>query len=423
MVTRPSSKITCSKCGKAKKETEFFKMKTGSRCDLCRTCLTAHIDNRNPDTFLWILEKFDVPYIEHVWIPMCNSIYMKDPAKFGPSSVMGRYLRTMNMQQYINYGYADTEKLSLAYKQEQAQARVNKEEEEKLLQRFKNGEISQAEYLTLSRASLSDELAQQHVESLLPPIEPSSVGEDILAETEIGEDSQEEKLSFIAPVKTNENQIASQLTEEDIQYLAVKWGITYSPSEWVKMEDLYNKYASEYEMNVDRAETLKKICKISLKMDQALDVDDFQGFQKLSTTFDSLRKSGKFTEAQNKEEETRDLDSIGELVAFVEHEGGIIPQQNDPIDYPQDKIDFIIKDLQNYVTKLAKEDLGLGDLIESYIEKAENQTTDSVDDIMHKGFEEKEVSAEEEEIDMKTFADFFEEEIAQESLRLAEGDL
>ena len=42
----------CSKCGRSLKETEFFKMKTGQRCDLCKDCLTQYIDNRNPETFL-----------------------------------------------------------------------------------------------------------------------------------------------------------------------------------------------------------------------------------------------------------------------------------------------------------------------------------------------------------------------------------
>lgn len=57
-------KKTCKKCGKVRKETEFFKMKTGNRYDLCKECLCANIKNDQPDTFLWILEVFDVPYIE-----------------------------------------------------------------------------------------------------------------------------------------------------------------------------------------------------------------------------------------------------------------------------------------------------------------------------------------------------------------------
>lgn len=45
-------KKTCKKCGKVRKETEFFKMKTGNRYDLCKECLCANIKNDQPDTFL-----------------------------------------------------------------------------------------------------------------------------------------------------------------------------------------------------------------------------------------------------------------------------------------------------------------------------------------------------------------------------------
>ena len=41
--------------------------KDGTKCELCKACLTLHINNFEPDTFLWLLEKFDVPYIEAEW--------------------------------------------------------------------------------------------------------------------------------------------------------------------------------------------------------------------------------------------------------------------------------------------------------------------------------------------------------------------
>ncbi len=57
-------------------------------------------------------------------------------------------------------------------------------------------------------------------------------------------------------------------------------------------------------------------------MDEALDLGDTKTFKDLSVTYESLRKSGKFTEAQKQEEERREIDSIGELVAFVEERVG-----------------------------------------------------------------------------------------------------
>lgn len=137
------------------------------------------------------------------------------------------------------------------------------------------------------------------------------------------------------------------------------------------METMYKRYSNEYELNVDREEVLKKMCKTSLKMDEALDAGDVTSYKNLASVFDQLRKSGKFTEAQNKEEKQRYLDSVGELIALCEREGGPIEQLPDPDEYPQDKIDFTLRDLKAYNYNLVTNELGLGDLIESYIDKLE----------------------------------------------------
>lgn len=348
-----SEKLTCVKCGKTKNETEFFKMRTGERCDMCKSCLTMHIDNRDPSTFMWILEKFDIPYIEQEWIKITNRQYQKNPSKFGPASVLGFYMRNMQMTQWKEYTFKDSDALNFKNEKEQKSEEERIQEQlrnEQLLadltERYENGEISKAEFDTLNPLNY-----------------------------------EEEKIEFIQPTGIDENAIASQLSEEDMQYLSLKWGNNYRPSEWVQMEELYTKYENEYELNTDRADTLKKICKTSLKMDQSLDVNDISGVKSLASVLDTLRKSGKFTEAQNKEEQNvRYLDSIGELVAFCEREGGIIDCLPDPDEYPQDKIDITIKDLQAYTYNLAVRELGLGDLIESYIKKLEEaESNDSVD--------------------------------------------
>ena len=138
------------------------------------------------------------------------------------------------------------------------------------------------------------------------------------------------------------------------------------------METMYNRYANEYELNVDREEVLKKMCKTSLKMDESLDAGDVTGYKNLAAVFDQLRKSGKFTEAQNKEEKVKYLDTIGELVALAEKHGGpIINNLPDPDDYPQDKIDYTIKDMKAYTYSLVAGEPHMQDLIESFIDKYE----------------------------------------------------
>lgn len=138
------------------------------------------------------------------------------------------------------------------------------------------------------------------------------------------------------------------------------------------METMYNKYANEYDINVDREEVLKKMCKTSLKMDESLDAGDVGSYKNLAAVFDQLRKSGKFTEAQNKEERTRYLDTIGELVRLCEEaKGPIVDTMPDPDEYPQDKIDFTIKDMKNYTYGLVANEPHMQTLIETFIEKYE----------------------------------------------------
>ena len=111
------------------------------------------------------------------------------------------------------------------------------------------------------------------------------------------------------------------------------------------------------------------MCKTSLKMDQALDEGNIADYTKLQSAFDALRKSGKFTEAQNKDKQDKYLDSVGELVAAVEKQGGIIPQFDYKFETTQDKVDFTLKDMQSYTYNLVRNEMGLGNLIETYIQK------------------------------------------------------
>lgn len=357
-----TEKLTCEKCGRTITEKEFFKMKSGKRDTLCKTCLTRHIDNYDKETFLWILERYDVPYIEETWVQMVNKILAKQgPGKFGPSSVIGQYIRAMNMTQYKDFCYADTNKINAEAEQKRQEEiarresirKINEQNTTILQEKLEKGEISEAEYKTLNVANNEEEATTF--------IKPS--------------------LQFNSNV-VSEEEILKNLNADDQLYLTTKWGAYYKPSEWIQMEQMFNRYANEYDLNIDREETLKKICKVSLKMDQAIDSGDLTASKNYNSILDTLRKSAKFTEAQNKEEVARELDSIGELIALCERDGGIIEQfPIDPDEYPQDKIDFTIKDLKSYNYNLVVNELGLGDLIESYIEKLEKREEEDTSDL------------------------------------------
>ena len=122
--------------------------------------------------------------------------------------------------------------------------------------------------------------------------------------------------------------------------------------------------------DADTMNTLILICKTDLKMNQALDCSDIEGYQKLSKVSNDLRKSAKFTAAQNKEKKDDYVDSIGQLVSMCEREG-FIPRY--VTDIPQDKVDATLKDMNEYVKKLVTQDLGFGQQIETALKKIQLQ--------------------------------------------------
>jgi hypothetical protein len=48
-------KLRCSNCGRDLEETNFYTYKDGKKTEMCKQCMTLHIDNFNPDSFLWLL--------------------------------------------------------------------------------------------------------------------------------------------------------------------------------------------------------------------------------------------------------------------------------------------------------------------------------------------------------------------------------
>ena len=204
-------KYYCTKCGKTMDENSFFTYKDGTKTELCKKCLTMHIDNFDEKTFLWLLEKMDVPYVPYEWNTLRDRIYEKDPAKLTSQSVFGRYLSKMKLKQWRDYGWADTEKLQEEY-QERAEehAREVAEREAEAKERFENGEISEAEYKTLTQTET------KHAEMPVP-------GFDIPVPTGGQAGVPQGSVGFDDTQYIDEDEIfKDDLTDDDKIYLATK---------------------------------------------------------------------------------------------------------------------------------------------------------------------------------------------------------
>ena len=358
----------CQKCGKMLDEdTQFYTYKNGEKTEMCKKCLTMHIDNWDPSTYLWLLEKMDVPYVPVEWDVLRDRAFAKNPNLNG-MSVFGKYLSKMKLKQWKNYGWADSDRLqALNEEKRSAQEAERAAFDAEIKEKFEAGEISEAEYKTMVSAQT------QHEEYVNAPIMQPNTTMDRYYD---------ENTSIVNSQLDNS---VAQLTSDDKIYLAMKWGALYKPQEWIELERSYEEMTNSFDIqDADTINTLILICKTNLKMNQALDCGDIEGFQKLSKVSESLRKSAKFTAAQNKEEKNDYVDCVGELVAMCEREG-YIPRFE--TDIPQDKVDLTLKDMKNYLYKLVTQDLGFGQQIEDALKKiqiqkeiAETETVDPESD-------------------------------------------
>lgn len=337
----------CKTCNRTMDENQFYlskridKYPPNGKMPECKKCLTRHVDNWNPETFLWILEEIDVPYIEEEWTTLVER-YCKDRSKVTGMTVLGRYLSKMKLKQYKDNVWADTEKLKA-----EAEARKVK---------------------AMTERGFTGEQIEEALAAGTMPEKPEGWDE---TPTE-GEEGP--TIDLLEPVD-----FTDELTEEEKIGLAIKWGKTYRPYEWVQLEKYYQEMMMSFDIQTPSHEDyLKLICKTSLKAHQLIDLGDIEGFQKMSKVYDSLMKSAKFTAVQNKAESGEYVNSISELVLLCEKEGGFIPRFH--TEEPKDKADQTLRDLRGYTHKLVTEEMNLGTLIEGAVKALQRQAEQAEDE-------------------------------------------
>ena len=385
----------CKRCNKTMGAEQFYGSNNkekypNGKLDLCKQCVTAHVDNWNPETYVWIMQECDVPYVPDEWDKLMKT-YAKDPDKVTGLSIMGRYLSKMKLKQHKDYRWEHTEFL-----QQLAESKI-----EQTMKRQGYG----MEEITMALERKKMIIPEDGFKEPDPPPPPP-----------LRFDDEEDYFSQHA----EGNDIVIDLTDEDKTYLRLKWGKAYKPEEWVKLEQLYEEMMSSYDIQTaGHIDTLKLICKTSLKANQLIDMGDIEGFQKMSKVYDSLMKSGKFTAAQNKAEEGDFVDSVGELIEMCEKKGYI---ERFYIESPNDRVDLTIQDMQRYTRTLIEEETNLSNMIELALKqnaKEDQENTEIEDDIVDEDslINLDDIEEELKDSDYEEFADFLEEE-ALEDLNL-----
>ena len=163
---------------------------------------------------------FDVPYIEKKWTQITNERYKKNPSKFGPKSVLGLYLRTMNMMQYRDFHYSDSDNFENAGNAATApiaKTEIDEEYETKLLQQLESGEISQTQYDTLTKKNAIQYDADLDEDGFIKGLVTLPYGAEKKQESE-PETPQEQTPRY----QFDPTYWTDQLDEKDINYLMLK---------------------------------------------------------------------------------------------------------------------------------------------------------------------------------------------------------
>lgn len=388
-----SNQCYCKTCNRTMAEEQFYtsynteKYPPNGKLPECKKCITRHVDNFNPETFLWILQEVDIPWVPEEWQKLMVK-YAKDKTKLTGTTILGRYLSKMKLKQYKDYRFKDTEFLQ--------QLNDNKIETAMKRQGYDAQEIAMA--LERNKLVMPEEGYKE-------PVYTDEPQEDYFAMQSGGDDFNVE------------------LTEEDKTYLRLKWGKTYKPEEWVKLEQLYEEMMASYDIQgAGHIDTLKLVCKTSLKANQLIDLGDVEGFQKMQKAYDSLMKAGKFTAAQNKAESGEYVDSIGELIDLCERQGYV---ERYYIESPKDKVDLTIADMQRYTKTLIEEETNLPIMVEKALREIEKEDKESAENTEDAIVDDAELSLEDIEKsltyeDYTDFNDFIDEEAAADAKYLEE---
>ena len=390
----------CEKCNRTMNADQFYGTNNhdkypDGKLRQCKKCISMHIDNFNPDTYLWILQECDVPYVPDEWNKLLAS-WGKDRSKLTGLSILGRYLSKMKLKQFRDYRWKDTEFL-----QEVANKKI---EETMKRQGYEAAEIAQA--IATSTVPVPQGPIEQPVYNEPNPFLASG-NEDYFAEQ-----------------NGHQDDFVDDLTEEDKTYLRLKWGKTYKPEEWIRLEQLYEEMMASYDIQgAGHIDTLKLVCKTSLKANQLIDIGDIEGFQKMSKVYDSLMKSGKFTAAQNKAESGEFVDSIGELIEMCEKQGYI---ERYYVESPKDRVDLTIADMQRYTRTLIEEETNLPVMVEKALREIEKEDKDNAANTEDEIVDDIELSLEDLEATLKDkdfvdFDEFLEEEAAADADYLSGG--
>lgn len=370
--TQVKGKKTCTRCGSTLSLANFFLTMNPEHADevndgkyfypKCKKCTTSIINVYEPSTYMPLLQDMNVLYDDELWQQTIKK--KADSSGFATGvKVLGPYLGAVRLGQYAGLTWADTAERAKdkAHREAVAQAQS---EAHRLRFTEALGVGASADLANIDRSLLSPEEISVIFEGSKP------------SEPELIEGAESRSQLSVGP-RTGAGR--GTLSDEDAHYLSTKWGALYVEEELLYMERLYHEMTASFEITTaSHVDYLKKICKVSHKVEQAIDVNDSDSYNKYARVYDMLMKSAKFTAVQNKVDASAQEESLARAILLAE-EHGFIPMHD--ISVPRDEIDFVLQDLMRYTRKLVTEEAGLGNMIENAVAAMKRQEEETEADM------------------------------------------
>lgn len=279
------------------------------------------VEDTEPSTFLPILKELDIPYMPGEW----RSLLVKKAPTDG--SMLGKYASKMKLHQYKKYCWADSERLAA-------------EEAESLLtaMRQQTDTETEAEEAVHTIMTMQD-IPRTNMKAMETATESAALY-GLTAETS-----------------------KYGLTDEEINELKMTWGQDYGEDEFYQLEQQLNDMKESYVIQDPIAiSNAKMICKMTLKMNKFLDIDDVESVSKIARQLDLFIKTANLAPVQQKDRQSTTF-AIAQLSYLIEQEGGFVEEY--AIVEPNDKIDMILKDMEEYTDYLVRGESGIAEMLEN----------------------------------------------------------
>lgn len=170
-----------------------------------------------------------------------------------------------------------------------------------------------------------------------------------------------EKKWKAAIAENREKEIHPIFNAQELDQLRHDWGTSYTPEELIKLRDLYEGIKQSFGISNPLTEQDgRQLCKLSLEIDKCIQDNGANGVDKLVTSYNKLKEGAGFT--NDKATDANSFGSISELVYYLEKTGWKIKFHDSE---SRDIVDETIKNIQNYNSRLYRNESTIGDQIDS----------------------------------------------------------